>query len=231
MTRPMGVMMPVAVACAEGTRTSSVSRMSLGGGGSGSRSGRLAAGGVAAGRRARGVRLGAPLVGLGAAAAAADEAFGEKDMCRNQVNERRVVDPSSSSAEKVKVTFLGAGGAEQVIDCPADTYILDAAVEEGIDLPWSCKGGICGCCVGRVASGAVDMSDVDDISFVLEEEDVAKGMSLLCMARPVAGQDLVIETQCDWGYLLGMQEWKGATGNVNNVVGDAWKPQETHKPL
>jgi len=163
--------------------------------------------------------------------AVANEAFGEKDMCRNQVNERREVDPSSSSADRVKVTFLGAQGAEQSIECPSDTYILDAAVEEGIDLPWSCKGGICGCCVGRVASGAVDMSDVDDISFVLEEEDVAKGMSLLCMARPVAGQDIVIETQCDWGMLMGIEEWKGPSGNVNNVVGNAWKAQATHKPL
>ncbi len=41
----------------------------------------------------------------------------------------------------------------------------------------------------------------------------AQGMTLICMARPVS--DLVrIETQSDWGYSLGVGEWKGATGHI-----------------
>ena len=39
-------------------------------------------------------------------------------------------------------------------------YILDAALDAGLELPFTCKAGICGCCVGRVADGAVDQSDV-----------------------------------------------------------------------
>jgi ferredoxin len=39
-------------------------------------------------------------------------------------------------------------------------YILDAALEAGLELPFTCKGGICGCCVGRVADGQADQSDV-----------------------------------------------------------------------
>ena len=49
---------------------------------------------------------------------------------------------------------------------------------------------------------------------------VNKGMALLCMSKPAS--DCVIETQCDWGYLLGMEEWKGATGNINEAVADEW---------
>ncbi len=39
-----------------------------------------------------------------------------------------------------------------------------------------------------------------------------QGMALLCMARPLA--DCSIETQSDWGYSLGVGEWKGATGHI-----------------
>lgn len=39
-------------------------------------------------------------------------------------------------------------------------YILDAGLAAGLELPFTCRAGICGACVGRVAAGAVDMSDV-----------------------------------------------------------------------
>ena len=39
-----------------------------------------------------------------------------------------------------------------------------------------------------------------------------QGMALLCMSRPL--EDCVIETQSDWGYSLGVGEWKGATGHI-----------------
>lgn len=39
-------------------------------------------------------------------------------------------------------------------------YILDSGLDAGLELPFTCKGGICGCCVGRVAEGQVDQSDV-----------------------------------------------------------------------
>lgn len=40
----------------------------------------------------------------------------------------------------------------------------------------------------------------------------AQGMALLCMSRPV--EDCTVETQSDWGYSLGVGEWKGATGHI-----------------
>ena len=76
-------------------------------------------------------------------------------------------------------------------------------------------------CVGRVVTGAVDQSDIVDLSYCLEEEDIERGCALLCMARPTS--DCAVETQSDWGYRMGMEEWKGATGNVGSAVAEDWE--------
>lgn len=83
--------------------------------------------------------------------------------CRDVVStprEKPIDDGSKSS-----VTFVGLGGKEITIQCKKSEYILDAGLEAGLELPYTCRAGICGACVGRVVSGQVDQSDVRD--FVL----------------------------------------------------------------
>lgn len=80
---------------------------------------------------------------------------------------------------------MGAGGVAETIEVPDDQYILDTAIEAGLEIPFSCRGGVCGACVGKVTSGQVDMSDIDDLEFTVTEEEQEDGMALLCMARPV----------------------------------------------
>lgn len=51
-------------------------------------------------------------------------------------------------------------------------------------------------------------------------------MTLLCMARPVSDR-VVIETQSDWGYSLGVGDWKGPTGEIKGkfvepLMGQKW---------
>eukprot|EP00890_Picochlorum_soloecismus_P006059 jgi/Picsp_1/6454/NSC_03801-R1_chloroplast precursor len=149
----------------------------------------------------------------------------EEGFCRDKIAfpvERGAVNIEGEST----LVFLGAGGNSVEVSGRKDTYMLDSGLDGGLELPFTCRGGICGACVGRVTEGEVDMSDIPDLSFTVTEEEQEKGMTLLCMARPVSDR-VVIETQSDWGYSLGVAEWKGATGEINGkkvepLMGKKW---------
>lgn len=61
-----------------------------------------------------------------------------------------------------------------------DEPILDAALKQGADLPFACKGGVCCTCKARLINGEVDM----EVHWGLEEEEIEQGYILTCQSHP-----------------------------------------------
>jgi ring-1,2-phenylacetyl-CoA epoxidase subunit PaaE len=65
--------------------------------------------------------------------------------------------------------------------------ILDAALKQGADLPFACKGGVCCTCKAKLIEGEVDM----DVNYGLEPEEIEQGFILTCQSHPRTEQVVV----------------------------------------
>ncbi|KAM3410750.1 hypothetical protein ACQJBY_002779 [Aegilops geniculata] len=93
-----------------------------------------------------------------------------------------------SAAAVHKVKLISPDGEEHEFEAPEDTYILEAAENAGVELPFSCRAGSCSTCAGKMTTGEVDQSE----GSFLDENQMGEGYLLTCISYPKA--DCVIQT-------------------------------------
>lgn len=105
-------------------------------------------------------------------------------------HKRRAVAPGEADCE---VTLL-MDGAQRLFTMPRDgsVSVLDAALQAGLDVRHSCKGGVCATCRCKLVQGEVDM----DANYALEDYEIARGFRLSCQSFP-ASAALVLDFDTD----------------------------------
>jgi len=86
-------------------------------------------------------------------------------------------DKGSVSASEVTILM---DGEEHVISVPSDQSILDAGLDNDLDMPYSCQSGLCTACRGKCLEGEISIEDAEGLS----QEEIEEGYRLLCIGKP-----------------------------------------------
>jgi len=86
-----------------------------------------------------------------------------------------------------KVTLI-LDGEKNDFTIENDSNILDEALSNGIDVPYSCQGGVCLTCMGKVKKGNVEMEE----NGMLSDDEIDEGLVLTCISTP-ASDEIIID--------------------------------------
>lgn len=116
----------------------------------------------------------------------------EKGVNQEHIHFELFTVPGENKSENEKPQVLESKGEKALVSVRLDgitfsfelgyheNSILDAALDEGADLPYACKGGVCTTCKAKLTKGQVVM----DTNWGLAEEEVEKGFVLTCQSHP-----------------------------------------------
>jgi ring-1,2-phenylacetyl-CoA epoxidase subunit PaaE len=90
--------------------------------------------------------------------------------------------PAASADRLASVTVVMDGRRRTFDVTAADEFVLDAAGRAGIDLPFSCRAGVCSTCRAKLVRGTVTL----DNNVALEDWELEAGYILCCQARPTS---------------------------------------------
>jgi len=102
---------------------------------------------------------------------------------------------STSTSEKetqksldghTKITVL-LDGDQTSFEMSQKQTLLEAALKQGLDAPYSCQGGICSSCIARISKGTAEMKK----NTILTDGEIAEGLILTCQAHPTSSEIFV----------------------------------------
>jgi ring-1,2-phenylacetyl-CoA epoxidase subunit PaaE len=91
------------------------------------------------------------------------------------------VTPAPGAGRLAEITIIADGHRKSFDMTAEDANIVDAAAEHGIELPYSCKAGVCATCRTHLREGKVRM----ETNYGLESWEVEQGFVLACQSRPL----------------------------------------------
>ena len=124
----------------------------------------------------------ATLIGLGTAA----ERIHDELFFAGPVDVSTLPDEPAPGEGSVRLRVILDGRAVETL-MTAETSILDAALRVRSELPFSCKGGMCATCKGRIEEGEVTM----DKNYALVDSEIEAGYVLTCQSHPLGDRVVV----------------------------------------
>lgn len=114
----------------------------------------------------------------------------KETLLANEISENKIRYELFTSSSTEAEVIVGDGTTEITVvlddeettfNMSQDKLILDAALDEDLDAPYSCRGGICSTCMAIVTEGEAKMRKNE----ILTDNEVAKGYILTCQAQPI----------------------------------------------